>query len=266
MTGLCGIELHSFNELQDIMQESDPIICVDSQKGAGNIQDLKGDEIACIDHHRFVEVEGLVFHDVRILGSCATLISIYYDELGVTPDPVTATALLFGLKMDTLNFTRGVQDEDIVVFRRLMNCCDRQLLSVLEHDTMEFKDLRAYGSAIRNIELYGRVGIAMIPFSCPDAVIATISDFMLSLDAVMVAVIYSKREDGIKFSARSEIPEEVNAAILLHDALKDYGDGGGHSFMAGGMIPSANIGKLGDDPDGTIRDLLLASAGTATEK
>ena len=248
------------------MCTSAPIICVDSQKGAANIKDLEGDEIACIDHHPFIEVEGLVLHDVRKVGSCATMIASYFRELSVEPDLITATVLLYGLKMDTLNFTRGVTDEDIIVFSWLLKRCDRELLSRLEHDSMEYTDLKAYGAAIQNIEVYGKLGIAMIPFSCPDALIATISDFILALDAVDVAVVYAKREDGFRFSARSEIPVRVNAAELLSTVLAGYGDGGGHAFMAGGFIPEANIHGLGPDPDEKLRDLLIMQTEEAMKK
>ena len=193
MTELCGIEMFSHKETEEEMQESDPIICVDSQKGSGNILDLKGDEIACIDHHQFTEVEGLVFHDVRRVGACATMITGYFQELEVEPDEVTATALLYGLKMDTMNFTRGVTDDDIRAFLYLNGKCSKTILSKLEHDNMEYSDLKAYGTAIENIMIYDNLGMAMIPFSCPDALIAVVGDFILSLDAVEVSVVYSKR-------------------------------------------------------------------------
>ena len=258
MTDLCGIEMFANSEIEDEMQEADPIICVDSQKGTGNIRDLKGDEIACIDHHKFHEVEGLVFHDVRRVGSCATIITSYYRELEVEPDETTATALLYGLKNDTLNFTRGVEKEDIEAFLYLHGRCNKAILTKLEHDNMEYSDLQAYGTAIENIQMFDNVGMAMIPFSCPDALIGIVADFILSLDAVEVAVVYSKRKDGVKFSARSEIPERVNAASLLSEALKGLGTGGGHPFMAGGLIATENIAKLGEDPDEKIRELIIS--------
>ncbi|MBR1472562.1 MAG: DHH family phosphoesterase [Lachnospiraceae bacterium] len=258
MMELCGIQMRSYQETETEMKKEDLIICVDSQKGAGNIQDLKGDEIACIDHHPYVPAEGMIFHDVRMVGSCATIIGSYYEELQCIPDAVTATALLYGLKTDTLNFTRGVQAEDILAFSRLYAACDRDILSQLEHVNMEFEDLKAYGTAIQNIELYGNLGLAMIPFPCPDALIATISDFILALDAVEVAVVYAKRKDGIKFSARSEVTEQVDAGELLKNALEGYGNGGGHAFMAGGLIPAENVGLLGNDIAAKIREMIIA--------
>ena len=66
--------MHAYEEIRDEMKEEDPIICVDSQKNAGNILDFVGDEIACIDHHPTFVKEEYLYKDIRITGSCSTLI------------------------------------------------------------------------------------------------------------------------------------------------------------------------------------------------
>ena len=137
-----------------------------------------------------------------------------------------ATALLYGIKMDTLQFTRGVTPLDIEMFGFLFPLCDQEVLADLERNNMEFSDLKAYGEAIERIELYDKIGFSCIPFSCPDALIAILSDFILALIEVEVAVVFSFREDGIKLSVRSEDPD-IHAGDLLHEALKGLGSGGG---------------------------------------
>ncbi|MBR1741710.1 MAG: DHH family phosphoesterase, partial [Lachnospiraceae bacterium] len=203
MTELCQIEIYPENELPGEMAPEDPVICVDSQKGGGNIRDLPGDEIACIDHHPLVQGEGYRYLDVRKVGSCSTLIAEYYRELCLEPDELTATALLYGLKMDTLHFTRGVTEKDIAMFSYLFRYASNDILTELSGNNMEFKDLRAYGSAIENIIVYDKIGFAGIPFACQDAQIAVVADFILALEEVDVAVLYADRPDGIKFSVRS---------------------------------------------------------------
>lgn len=109
---------------------------------------------------------------------------------------------------------------------------------------MEFKDLRAYAAAIDNIKIYDRTGFACIPFDCPDALIAIISDFILALDVVDVSIVYSVRKDGLKFSVRSEV-EAVDAGKLVATALSGYGSGGGHKAMAGGFVPNESLDQIG---------------------
>ena len=196
------------------------------------------------------------YQDIRPTGACATIIAQYYKQLPCLPDRHTATALLYGLKMDTLQFTRGVTELDIEMFAFLFPLCDQEMLARLERNNMEFNDLKAYGAAIESIEVYDKVGISNVPFPCPDALIAILSDFILALQEVEVAVVFSKREDGIKFSVRSEDPA-VHAGHLVRDALHGYGDGGGHAEMAGGMIRKEKECLLGRYPKDTIRDSFL---------
>ena len=183
MTELCSINIYSEDETPLEMREFDPVICIDSQKGGGNIKDLPGDEIACIDHHPLIENGDYIYRDVRKAGSCATLITQYYEELSIDPDENVATALLYGLKIDTMNFTRGVTQADIKAFSYLLDRASQDIIESLTMNSMEFADLQAYGAAIESIYVYDRVGFAGIPFACPDAQIGMVADFIRSIRA-----------------------------------------------------------------------------------
>ena len=262
MLEMFGIDMHSGASLADTLREEDYIICVDSQKHAGNITDFTGNEIACIDHHpTFVKIDYL-YEDVQIVGACATLIAEYYKALSLEPDTDAATALLYGLKMDTQQFTRGVTGRDVDAFGFLLPFADEEKLAALVRNTLEFQDLRAYGAAIENIRVFGKFGFSHIPFSCPDAMIAILADFVLSLIEVEVAVLYCDRSDGMKFSVRSE-RDDVDAGKLIRQALEGLGSGGGHAIMAGGLIPIEKTTLLGNYPDDVLRDRFLKCAEAA---
>lgn len=250
------IQMFPYESLVSDMQETDRIICVDTQKHGGNVTDFVGDEVACIDHHpTYVPIE-YRYQDIRITGSCATLIAEYYALSEQEPDSDVATALLYGLKMDTLQFTRGVTELDIKMLQFLFPRCDQKKLADLERNNMEFADLKAYGAAIESIELYDKIGFSCIPFSCSNSLIGILSDFILALIEVEVAVVFSFREDGIKLSVRSEDPD-IHAGDLLYSALKGIGDGGGHASMGGGLIPIDRLPELGRYPKDAIRNLFL---------
>lgn len=250
------IFMYSYEEIRDQMKESDSIICVDSQKNAGNITDFIGEEIACVDHHPTFVQEEYLYKDISITGACATQITEYYMELGIKPEENTASALLYGLKMDTLQFTRGVTERDIKAFDFLFPLHNRAKLSRLEQNTMAFQDLKAFGAAIEHIEVYGSFGYTVIPFACPDALIATLADFILDLDEVEVVAVVSVREDGLKLSVRSEL-EEVHSGCLIRDALAGIGNAGGHACMAGGLITAQNVPRLGNFYGASIRERFL---------
>jgi nanoRNase/pAp phosphatase (c-di-AMP/oligoRNAs hydrolase) len=256
MLKLFQIEMHALDTLQEEILEADYIICVDSQKNNGNITDLTGQETAVIDHHPTFAKATYFYEDLRITGACASIIASYFAETNITPDCDTATALLYGIKMDTLQFSRGVTSLDISMFAFLQPLIDETKMKCVECNNMVLNDLRAYGAAIEHINVYDSVGFSCIPFSCPDALIATISNFILSLEEVQISIIFAFRADGIKFSVRSEIPD-IHAGILIHQALKNIGSGGGHAGIAGGLIPEQNIGMLGNNPENRIIQLFL---------
>lgn len=250
------IHMVPYEQMRPVLQEEDYIICVDTQKHSGNVTDFVGDEVACIDHHPTFTPMEYMYQDIRITGACSTLIAEYYESMGIKPDSDVATALLYGLKMDTLQFTRGVTELDIRMFGFLFSCCDQEKLICLERNNMEFDDLKAYGAAIESIELYDKTGFSCIPFPCPDALIAIISDFILALIEVEVAIVFSYRKDGIKLSVRSENPQ-IHAGNLLHSALSGIGNGGGHAAMGGGLIRKEQESLLGQYPKDYIRELFL---------
>lgn len=237
MLSLCGITMFPYSEISEIMNEDDMIILVDCQKNSGNTTDLIGDEMAVIDHHpTFVKIE-YKYEDLRITGACSSLIADYYRAIDLEPDTKTATALLYGLRMDTLQLSRGVTEYDIEMYFYLFRYADQDLLRQLETNNMEFADLQAYGSAIENFRCFGKVCFSYLDFACPDALVASLSDFLLALIEIEVVIVYAKRERGYKFSIRSE-RDDVDAGDLANRALSVWGNGGGHATMAGGFVDS----------------------------
>lgn len=239
------------------MKEDDYIVLVDSQKKNSNVTDLIGDEVACVDHHPIFFPYDYLYQDIRPVGSCSCIIASYFQSTGAPITPKCAAALAYGIKMDTADFTRGTTALDTEMFSYLFPHADWNLVAGMYHNTMEFNDLLAYGAAIQNIQLFDRTGFAYIPFNCAPALIAIISDFILSLDVVDIAIIYAMQNEGIRFSVRSE-QKRIHAGNLIARVLKPYGDGGGHPSMAGGMIPAGNLPLLGEDIHTTIQEAFLA--------
>ena len=111
---------------EDKMDETSKIIIVDGQKGNANVEDFIGDEVACIDHHKLQETDMYQFFDIRSdVGACSSIIASYFIENNIEMPVSVATALLYGIKMDTNNLSRGVSDLDIDMFYMLFKKADR---------------------------------------------------------------------------------------------------------------------------------------------
>lgn len=254
---LYDLELCPAEGMKDL-RETDYVITIDGQKDNSNFTNLIGTEVACIDHHPFVTAHEYLFLKHAIVGACASLVTEWIEESGMPVSSELATILLYGIKMDTRSFSAGVTHEDIRAFDFLIDKADMDLIHHLENSVLELPDLQAYGAAIKNIAIYDEVGFAHIPFECPDGLIASVSEFILSLASVRVSVVYANRNGGLKFSVRSENPR-INAGKMLHIALKDVGNGGGHATMAGGMIYQDYMRQFGDlhQTEGIIRSRIM---------
>lgn len=253
-----GIEIYSYDDMED-MSEDDYIINIDCQKPNANTTDLPGNEVACVDHHPvFKEQEDYLYSDIRITGACASLVAEYYYATDTPMEENVATALIYGIKMDTDDLIRGTTELDMDMMAYLFKFANPDKLNAMYKSTIEFQDLKAYGAAIENIVLYDYVGFTYIPFECPPSLVAIISDFILALDVVDVAIVYSINADGLKFSVRSE-RADIDAGNLVYNALQGIGTGGGHASMAGGFLSKAWKDKVGIGYEKKIEELFMNS-------
>ncbi len=224
--------------------EDDEIILVDSQKGNSNIHDLPGNEIICLDHHPAFDNIEYRFSDIRPeLGACASMVAQYFIENNIHIDRNTATALLYGIKIDTANLTRGVSELDLEMFYTLYGKSDIALLEALDHATIKLTDLKSYANAINSIKVFDDISFANTGAGCPEPLIASISDFMLDLAEVHFSVVYSYKDEGVKLSVRSD-KALYDSGYITKAALDGFGRGGGHPAMAGGFIPYTRDDKM----------------------
>ena len=238
MIEVVGMDVKKIDEVKGMTEKSE-IIIVDGQKGNVNMMDFLGDEIACIDHHKLQKTDLYRFADIRSgTGACSSIIASYFVENDIEMDQKTATALLYGIKMDTNNFSRGVTDLDLDMFYMLYKKASQEDIRKFDSSTLQMEDLKSYAAAIDNLKVFQQVGIVNIGENCAEAILGTMSDFILSLHEVKFSVVYSRRAGGIKFSVRSE-QESLDAARIIQNALKGLGSGGGHATMAAGFI--ANV-------------------------
>lgn len=230
-----GIKIVNVDDME-LMNPEDEIILVDAQKGNANLIDMTGVEIICIDHHKTYEKANYMYSDIRPeVGACASIIAGYFYENNIVIDKNTATALMYAIKVDTANMCRSVSDLDLEMFYKLHKISDTEFIKSLEMSVIQFEDLHAYVNAINSIKVYDNMSFANTGEDCPEALIASISDFMLALDEVNLTVVYSEKRGGIKLSIRSE--KQYDAGLITKNALVGMGNGGGHEQMAGGFVP-----------------------------
>jgi nanoRNase/pAp phosphatase (c-di-AMP/oligoRNAs hydrolase) len=220
--------------------EEDWAVLVDGQKGNANLTNLPTYEVAAIDHHEYKGNMGYRFEDIRPeVGSCSAIIADWFFENNIEPPKLIATALLYGIFMDTDNLTRGASDFDINMFYKLYSLSDIDLIVELKGNEISVNDLDLYADAFKTVEIYDELGFLRLK-SANDSLLGAAGDIVVSIAGVNIVVAFAERENGIKLSVRS-IRDDVKANDLVRFLVEGYGVGGGHDNMAGGFIPKENL-------------------------
>lgn len=260
MIELLTIEISFVDSEKDkIIHKQDNIIIVDAQKYNSNISNFKGKEVACIDHHPIFTEFKYSFQDIRPeYGACSTILAEYFYENNIPIDEDTATALLYGLKMDTLDLSRGTSHKDIDMYCELFKKANIEKLNIINKNVLEIKEISAYSNAIESIKVYNNIGFANAGLNCPDSLLACVSDFLISIKEVEFSVVYSERDKEVKFSIRNEV-DELDAGRIINKVLEGIGDGGGHKLMAGGRIYINELSDLYNYNESAIISKFLES-------
>jgi nanoRNase/pAp phosphatase (c-di-AMP/oligoRNAs hydrolase) len=215
-------------------------VLVDAQKGNANITDLPTDEVAVIDHHEYMGNQGYRFEDVRPeAGSCSAIIAEYFFENDIMPPREVATALLYGIFMDTNDLTRGTNTLDIDMFYKLYGLANIPMIAELRGNEISKKDLALYAEAFKTVETYDELAFLRLT-SNNDSLLGAAGDIVVSVAGVNIVVAYAIRDTGIKLSARST-SSRIKANDLVRYLVDEIGVGGGHDHMAGGFIPRENL-------------------------
>jgi nanoRNase/pAp phosphatase (c-di-AMP/oligoRNAs hydrolase) len=231
-------------------------VLVDAQKGNANITDLPTDEVAAIDHHEYRGNHGYRFEDIRPdAGSCSAIVADYFFENRIEPPREIATALLYGIFMDTDNLTRGASDLDINMFYRLYSLSDIDLIVELKGNEISVRDLELYAEAFKTVEIYDELGFLRLA-SANDSLLGAAGDIVVSVSGVNIVIAYAIRDKGIKISVRST-RDEVKANDMVRFLVEGCGVGGGHDNMAGGFIPGENLKPL-RSPDTFLKHRAIA--------
>jgi len=208
-----------------------------------------------IDHHPPRGPVEARFVDLRSdVGATSTLLVEYLDRLGLGFGVTTATALLFGIQVDTDGFTRGVTQADFDAAATLVESADFDLLSAVETSTYDVETIDILSRAITNRRTEGELLFSFVGAISNRDALAQAADKLLMLDGTTTTVVYGIRDETVYLSARSGSTLDVGEAV--REALDWAGSGGGHADMAGAQLDANVLRSPDDDRDRaeTVRD------------
>ena len=224
-------------EVSDIIKESQVVIAVDFHKpGANNILPEECVPNIIIDHHT---VEDTVAADVVLVrsefSSTSSLVTSLLMSLNHQIDTKTATALAFGIKTDTLGFTRDFNAVDLRALSWLNAFVDRDIMRSIEMPPRSQETLESFSYALNNRIKHGKNLLAPLREMPNRDSLAQIADFLLPTEGIDTVIVFGVRRGKVIISARTK-RQGLHIGKILSSHWKN-GLAGGHRELAGGQIP-----------------------------
>ncbi len=202
-----------------------------------------------IDHHISPQYQGK-FMDIREdVGATNTILMEYLQLFEVDVDAKLATALFYGLLVDTSNFRRGMHQQDIEALEILRKKMSLELLSQIERAGVSWKlprtrevseSLNVLGDALKNMEFRDDVIFSFIGKVKYRDEISNSADFLLKMEKANIVLAYGIIGDSLCISARSW-NEKLHLGKLMREAFHELGRAGGHPLIGGASIPLSNL-------------------------
>ncbi len=201
-----------------------------------------------IDHHPAEGIDArFVDHRVEV-GAAATILAEYVRALEIDLDTVLATALLFAIRRETLNFLRGATREEYEAAGYLHGHVDQGILRQLSTPSVTGATLDAIATAIRNRTTRSAVLISHVGRTTERDALPQAADYLATLEGVQTVIVFGIVHGSIHLSARSPDPR-VHVGNVLKEAFEDVGSAGGHHDSAGGEIPLGIFADYATDGD-----------------
>ena len=210
-------------------------------------EDLEIDVV--IDHHPpRAPVDGR-FVDLRQeVGATSTLLVEYFEYLGVEMDEQIATALLYGIRVDTNDFFREVSTVDFEAAARLVETADHDALDRIENPSISSETMEVLARAIRDRQIEGAVLATFVGEIRDRDALAQAADMLLNMNGISATLVVGYVETTAYVSARAR-GTDLDLGEAMRVAFGQIGSAGGHAEMAGAQIPLKSIVVLAEDED-----------------
>jgi nanoRNase/pAp phosphatase (c-di-AMP/oligoRNAs hydrolase) len=200
-----------------------------------------------IDHHPVSGQWDADFVDIRPeYGATSSMAVEYLRAAGMKPSVALATALFYGIKVDTQNFEQKSVLADGISFRYLFNIANRDLVRKFELTDLRRSELKYFNIALAELKYSkGRYYTHVGRVRSPD-VLVIVADFLNhvgEIDWVFVSGIHGEklvvifRCDGYRKSA-GKLADRIFGSL---------GSAGGHKGAARAEVPLKNLDLGGKD-------------------
>ena len=216
------------------LDEWDMIALVDTQPAI--FEERLGEVDLVIDHHPEETPVRAQLKDIRpSYGATSTILTEYLRAADVKIRERVATALLYGIKADTLHLERGAVRADMEAFAFLHAHANHNALRRIERPDLPEAalDVLARGIAGRRL-VDGVMFVHLGPVAYPELV-AQFADLFLQVEGAEWSVVSGSFNHELHVSVRN-VGYVRAAGDVVHEAFGDLGGAGGHRSMAKAVV------------------------------
>jgi nanoRNase/pAp phosphatase (c-di-AMP/oligoRNAs hydrolase) len=211
-----------------------------------------------IDHHPITANYKVAYKDVRpSYGATSTILTEYLKAAAIGFGQRLATALLYGIKADTLHLNREVIDADLDAFVSLYPVINYNLLRRIEKPELPMRFAPILAGALKNMLCEHGILVTYLGEVEREDLIPQVADFLLQFEDVEWVVCAGLFDDAIVMSVRN-VGYVKSAGDVIKRIISGWGMGGGHRTMGKVIIPlPAWKSRFGSTSAQAIRDAVL---------
>jgi len=209
-----------------------------------------------IDHHPGYEGGKAPFEDVRSrYGATATIMTEYLITAEEKISERLATALLYGIRSDTLALSRRVTDDDLQAFTLLYPLANYSLLRQIDRPELPLSFAHILARAMKRLVVKDHLVVLNLGTVKRDDLIVQMADFCLQFEGASWVAVAGKLEGKLVISVRNHGMHGNNAGEAVKSLFADIGSAGGHRNMSKAVIPLRAWRRR----EGTTRDSQIES-------
>jgi nanoRNase/pAp phosphatase (c-di-AMP/oligoRNAs hydrolase) len=211
-----------------------------------------------VDHHPKRTSFKARFADLRTAyGATSTIFTEYLRAAGMEPSQRLATALVYGIKTDTLFLERGSNLADLSAFNFLYPLANKAMITRIERPALPREDLEAMGRALSHLQVDNSVAVIHLGEINREDVIPQMAEFCLQIEGVDWSVVSGLVHDQVVISVRN-VGYVRSAGEIMKKLYDDIGSAGGHRAMAKAVVPLDRFkARFGEVSEKVIREAIL---------
>lgn len=235
MADLLGIEVIQVD--QEKLSQYEKVVLIDCQPSFFKGRKIKADVV--IDHHPRGSEESLKDCEIveihEKLGAISTLLTLYLQSAGEDISQRLATALLYGIKSDTLMFNREVCEDDLDAFMFLYPKIKSSQLRRIERPELPEAYITSLRRGLRHLKTYQDIAVLPLIDAKKEEWIAQGADFISQIENNQWAIACALYNDQVILSGR-HWGYNLHCGDMFKELFNEIGVAGGHKSMAKAII------------------------------